>query len=237
MKAAQPESLPPAVSGSGGIRRSTRAWTDAASSAVKKCQVLVSIGWGALVAPGVQGSLPENVSARTLETEAANAAPATRTWRRDWPGRPESFFIHRSPDQAVHSVPSGQSYRIAIRRSISSRRSIRSGSGAGLLKDGLAQAFRPPPFGFRILPAECYRRRRSLVTWGMGFRGWEGERRQAAFRAGSDQAVALRRRWLCHPVAAFGDPFEHARRPERPGARLRPAPRAGRRRRNRNHRL
>ena len=52
------------------------------------------------------------------------------------------------------------------------------------------------------------------------------------------QAVALRRRWLRHPLVAGADPVELARRGLRPGARLRaaPGPRARRRHRYRRHR-
>ena len=55
-----------------------------------------------------------------------------------------------------------------------------------------------------------------------------------ALHVGPDQAVALRRRRLRHPVAALGDSVQHPRRPERPGARLQPTSRVGRGRRHRH---
>jgi hypothetical protein len=56
MKAAQPASLPPGVSGSGGINRSTSASTVAPSAGLKKIQDPLTNGAGGEPASGRQGS-------------------------------------------------------------------------------------------------------------------------------------------------------------------------------------
>src|SRR5579872_6816670 len=83
MKTAQPASLPPGVFGSGGIRRSTRASTEAASSAVKNSQPPGRTGIGGTPAEGCHGNLPTRMRARAGTSDSRNEAMLpSRTPRR-----------------------------------------------------------------------------------------------------------------------------------------------------------
>ncbi len=69
---------------------------------------------------------------------------------------------------------------------------------------------------------------------GPGERGCDDAAVPKTFFAGFDQAIALRRRRLRHPVAPLRPSLEHAGGVERPGAGLPGAPRARRRRQHRH---
>src|SRR5438270_5043854 len=89
MKTAQPASLPPGVSGSGGMTRSTIASIAVASSAVKNCQGPGRSKSGADVGNGVQGVRSRIMDARVNDVVPANQiAAATRNLRRWIMARP-----------------------------------------------------------------------------------------------------------------------------------------------------
>src|SRR3954452_14756530 len=82
MNTAQPASLPPAPRSSGGISRSTAAWTVAASSAMKNCHGPGRQGLGGFARLGLQGIAPVMIRAlaetELTRMEAAEASKARR---------------------------------------------------------------------------------------------------------------------------------------------------------------
>src|SRR5262245_5033249 len=83
MKTAQPTSLPPGVSGSGGLRRTTSASTALASSSVRSRHGPVPAAMGGSAEPGLPGSEPLTISAfATSELTNKAAAVEVRSSRR-----------------------------------------------------------------------------------------------------------------------------------------------------------
>src|SRR5271163_5008124 len=83
MKTAHPQSLPPGVSGSGGIRRSTNASTVAPSSGVKNTHGPGVAAWGGSPANGRHGIPvpPAKVRALAARVTNSNAVEASNARR------------------------------------------------------------------------------------------------------------------------------------------------------------
>ena len=73
MKTAHPQSLPPGVSGSGGISRSTKASTAAPSSGVKNTHGPSLAAWGGSPANGRQGNPPPAANVRAPAARATSS--------------------------------------------------------------------------------------------------------------------------------------------------------------------
>src|SRR5947207_12562675 len=87
MKTAHPQSFPPAVSGSGGINRSTKASTAAPSSGVKNTHGPGLTTWGGSPANGRQGIPvpPAKVRAHAARVISSNAVEASNPRRLSTP--------------------------------------------------------------------------------------------------------------------------------------------------------
>src|SRR5262245_47714338 len=117
MKTAQPTSLPPGVSGSGGMSRSTSASMAWASSAVKNRHGPVPAAPGGSAEPGLHGSEPLTISAfATSEPANKAAAVEVRSSRRfGWdtgnlhvlnPGkRPSPKIMLKKGDPSLQTEP------------------------------------------------------------------------------------------------------------------------------------
>src|SRR5271170_1278442 len=103
MKTAHPASLPPGVSGSGGMRRSTSASTAAPSLASKKIHAPGLTGWGGEPASGRQGS--NSARPPAAPPISRNAALPSNSRRRSLNARPPAKAGQPTTAHAVGQRP------------------------------------------------------------------------------------------------------------------------------------